>query len=138
ILRVSQRTADANGRKFVLADAAEEDFLHTSLSVEVPRIASALQRNREGPVLRADNQRLFAVDLLHPAMHLLVAFGEEVAVVLVLDFITGGEDAGRRRAKNGLDSSNVAGLRRVVERLSRVLRIGVGFLPGLLGDSDSC
>ena len=108
VLRVSQNTTDANGRQLILPDATEEDFLHACFRVEVPSASGVLlQGNGERPVFGPDVESLVAIDVFRPAIHLLIALGDEIPVVLVLHFVARGDDAGGRRPENGHDRSLV-------------------------------
>jgi hypothetical protein len=58
-LNISLR--DLNRRKLVPADAAPQDFIQSLLGVELPLARVVDERDREGPVIVAENERLRAV-----------------------------------------------------------------------------
>src|SRR5262249_61286577 len=75
--------------QFILADAAEEDFLQAGFGIEAPAVAFLHQRHRERPILLADNQGGVVVVLGFDLMLGVIGFDELVALVSVVDCIAG-------------------------------------------------
>ena len=98
-LGVSQNAANPDGGVFVAPYPAVQNLFQPGLGVELPLPAGVfLKRDRKGPVLCAEKQRLIAIDFLPPAIHLLVAPNEVVRVLLVHYRVTGRNDTCGRGA----------------------------------------
>jgi hypothetical protein len=100
LLRSHKLLANTNGRKFVPANAAEQDFHLSGLGVEIPGSAFHRERNRCGPIFRANVHHDGSIGLFHEAVHLLV-FARELGVVLgVLGRVTRRDDVVGIRSEN--------------------------------------
>ncbi len=63
VLRLDVSERDLDRGKLVAADAPPQDFIEPRLRVELPLAGIVDERDREGPVVVADDQRLRAVAL---------------------------------------------------------------------------
>src|SRR5712692_3127117 len=91
-LAIHQIATGFDSRQFILANAAEQDFVLSSLGVEVPSPVFVDQRNRQRPVFGPDHQGYCSVRLCHEPMHLLVFDDEAGASIRIFYWVAGGDN----------------------------------------------
>ena len=84
--------ANAHGGHFILANAAEQDFVFGGIGVEKPGIALVNEGNGSRPVHGANVEGGGAVGLFHEAMQFLIFLNEVSAILGVFGFVAGGDE----------------------------------------------
>src|SRR5580704_8602673 len=71
----------------VFSNSSEQDLLLAAIRIEIPFTVLGDQRDGEGPVLCTDVQNRASVGFSDQAVHLLIFFGELLALQSILDFV---------------------------------------------------
>ena len=100
LLRVDIGRTGLDRVQLVAADAAIEDLFAAGRGVEPPAAVLAHERDRERPILAADDQHGFVVTLHHDLMLGIVGLDHAVARRRIGDWIAGGDDVGAVAAQH--------------------------------------
>ncbi len=92
LLRRHEFLANANRRQFIPPDSPEQNLLFARLRIEIPGVAYLDERDRRGPILRADVQGGGSIRLRHQPMHFQIPLDEVGAALRVLRFVARRDD----------------------------------------------
>src|SRR5262249_41371504 len=100
LLRIDIGQRGLDRAQVVAADAAEQDFVAAGRGVELPAAVLAHQRDRERPVLVADDELGLVSALRHHPVLGIVGVEHALARVGVSDVVAGGEEFGAARPEH--------------------------------------